>query len=203
MTDVGPTDVNPPENEFICTIPPDTDAQARAALQEAYAFKPNPDPTFDAFAAVILEQTGAKFTGINWVGPTLHQVFVGAALRGGAPVPPELRVMPGHQGFCTTMITQRKNRALGLQDLLSDPRYAFNEVVEEASEANPGGLGLRSYLGAPLLPPEGVAIGSIFAVDDQEREDWKMPIVQWMKDFASGTVMPYIIDQRDRLRRGQ
>lgn len=198
MTDVGPTDVNPPAHEFIDTIPPDADAAERTRLQQLYGFFSEVNSDFDAFAVTIAEKTGAMATGVNWIGPDLNQLFVGMAFGDGTEVLPEHRLMPGDHGFCTTMVTRRKNKALGLQDLLADPRYALNPVVEEHSEANPGGLNLRAYLGTPLLPPEGIAIGSLFAVDNKKREDWKMSTVQWLKDFARYEVMPYILRRAQR-----
>jgi hypothetical protein len=65
------------------------------------------------------------------------------------------REMDTEHGFCPHVVTRRK--ALVLDDVFAYPRFAGNPVVDE--------LGVRSYLGAPLIDEDGMVLGTVCAID--------------------------------------
>ncbi len=59
--------------------------------------------------------------------------------------------------------TIQKNEVLEIKNLAEDPRFKNFSYVKERPK-------LRYYLGAPLLDPEGYAIGALCVLDYEERE---------------------------------
>lgn len=162
MTD----EINP--EEFLhmprpLTIPADPLANRRAALQAQYGFKPiRRDPDFTAIAQETADHLGGV-CGVNHVDQYRNQVFVGI-------VGTNLEGMTCDQGACSTLITDRidngqiaKGRnAMALNDLIDFPLFASNEMVTK--------YGLGTYLGAKILPPEGVPLGTVFRVHPDPTE---------------------------------
>lgn len=66
-----------------------------------------------------------------------------------------------HVSFCAWAVHDRK--PLLVPDATEDPRFAENPEVT-------GGLGIRSYFGAPLLTESGHALGSLCVIDREPRE---------------------------------
>ncbi|MFE9367515.1 GAF domain-containing protein [Streptomyces sp. NPDC006978] len=54
-----------------------------------------------------------------------------------------------------------RRKALVLEDVCDYPRFAGDPVVDD--------MGIRSYLGAPLIDRTGVALGTVCAVDTVPR----------------------------------
>jgi PAS domain-containing protein len=81
------------------------------------------------------------------------------------------------------VVTRRK--ALVLDDVFAYPRFAGNPVVDE--------LGVRSYLGAPLIDEDGVVLGTVCAVDPSphsgaENAGWGQRGLEAIKKVASEVV---------------
>ncbi|MEU0066956.1 GAF domain-containing protein, partial [Streptomyces albidoflavus] len=70
-----------------------------------------------------------------------------------------IRHMARDHGYCPYVVVRRK--ALVLEDVCDFPRFAGNPVVDE--------IGIRSYLGAPLIDRTGLALGTVCVVDTQPR----------------------------------
>jgi GAF domain-containing protein len=135
-------------------------AAERAARHRELGLAAVPDERFDAFARKIVESTGALAAMVNLVGDQ-RMYFAGIATKPDLePGDPTFLGDPGREmdldrGFCPHVVARRK--ALVLDDVYAYPRFAGNPVVDE--------LGVRSYLGAPLIDDDGTVIGTVCAVD--------------------------------------
>jgi GAF domain-containing protein len=66
-----------------------------------------------------------------------------------------------------------------LDDVCDYPRFAGNPVVDE--------IGIRSYLGAPLIDRTGIALGTVCVVDIEPRP-WGRPGLETIKALAAELV---------------
>lgn len=73
----------------------------------------------------------------------------------------DMRQTPRGIAICDHAIRE-PGRIMEVRDLRLDPRFAGNPWVS-------GGIGVRFYAGAPLLTPEGVALGTVCVLDHQPR----------------------------------
>ncbi|UQA91763.1 GAF domain-containing protein [Streptomyces halobius] len=147
--------------------PQDDEAPARVARLRALGIGDSPLPAFDAFARELARTTRAPYAMVNFIDEH-RQYFAGLyapaqdrAVELG-PAPPSAqpgRVMARDHGYCPHVVVRRK--ALVLEDVCDYPRFAGNPVVDE--------IGIRSYLGAPLIDRTGMALGTICVVDLEPR----------------------------------
>ncbi|HEX8348310.1 MAG TPA: GAF domain-containing protein [Actinoplanes sp.] len=143
-----------------------------------------PDPEFDDFARKLSEVTRAPYAMVNFIGED-RQYFAGlhtapAAQAGGvepAPAAQPGRTMDRDHGYCPHVVVRRK--ALVLDDVCDYPRFAGNPVVDE--------IGIRSYLGAPLIDRTGTALGTICVVDIEPRP-WGRAGLATIKSLAAELV---------------
>jgi hypothetical protein len=144
----------------VSASPAQDGAAERAARHRELGLASVPDERFDALAREIVERTGAIAAMVDFVGDK-RLYFAGVASRTDlGPGDPVLLDDPGREmaldhGFCPHVVARRK--ALVLDDVYAYPRFAGNPVVDE--------LGVRSYLGAPLIDDDGTVIGTVCAVD--------------------------------------
>lgn len=168
----------------------------RVARQRELGLAPVPDARFDEFARRIVESTGALAAMVNLVGDE-RQYFAGLAVNNGAgPGDPAFLADPGREmdlehGFCPHVVTRRK--ALVLDDVFAYPRFAGNPVVDE--------LGVRSYLGAPLIDEDGTVLGTVCAVDPAprtgaEHDGWGQRSLETIKGVAVEVVAEIRARQR-------
>ncbi|NYI03487.1 GAF domain-containing protein [Allostreptomyces psammosilenae] len=138
------------------------------------------DQAFERFAELAARLTGAPIAMVNFVNDE-RQMFRGLCLYnpsasdeaagvapqggggGGQVVPYQLsrRDMPLTHGFCPHVVALRS--PLALNDVLAYPRFSGNPVVNE--------LGVRSYLGTPLIDDTGTVLGTLCVLDHSPR-DW-------------------------------
>jgi GAF domain-containing protein len=158
-----------------------------------------PDPEFDEFAKAVATDSGARFAMVNFIDE--HRQFfaglyppdMGQPVREpGAPPPPPSpedpgRVMRKDQGWCPHVVVRRL--PLVLDDVCDYPRFAGNPVVDE--------IGIRTYLGAPLIDRTGTALGTICVVDLEPRP-WGRPGLEFIKARAAQVVD--LIHLRERQR---
>jgi GAF domain-containing protein len=145
-----------------------------------------PDQEFDAFARHLAEAarilTGARhapFAFVNFI--TDRQYISGLYVAGqdswsatesaGAA---DLREAPLDVGFCPHVVVRRK--ALVLDDVCDYPRFVGNPIVDQ--------LGIRTYLGAPLIDRTGTTLGTICVVDREPRP-WGHPGLDLIKERAT------------------
>jgi GAF domain-containing protein len=176
--------------------PVDPEAPQRVERLRELGLGENPDPEFDEFARKLAEITGAPYAMVNFISedrqyfaglhtPSTRQT--GASLEAAAAGEPG-RVMSRDHGYCPHVVVRRK--ALVLDDVCDYPRFAGNPVVDE--------IGIRSYLGAPLIDHTGTTLGTICVVDTEPRP-WGRPGLETIKTLAAELVER--INQREG-RRG-
>ncbi|MEU0374487.1 GAF domain-containing protein [Streptomyces sp. NPDC006283] len=163
--------------------PVDREAPARVQRLRQLGFGDRPDAAFDDFARKLAEVTGAPFSMVNFIDEN-RQFFAGlhtpsgshsgadlGAATGGTPVS---RFMARDHGYCPHVVVRRK--ALVLEDVCDYPRFAGNPVVDE--------IGIRSYLGAPLIDRTGMTLGTICVVDTEPRP-WGRAGLETIKSLAA------------------
>lgn len=152
--------------------PVDREGAERSVLLRRLDLGLRPEPYFDAFADRLAGVTGAPYAMVNFIDEN-RQFFAGlhtpdGVRRGGqlGAVAAEStgagsgRYMARDHGYCPHVVVRRK--ALVLEDVCDYPRFAGNPVVDE--------IGIRSYLGAPLLDAStGLALGTVCVVDTAPR----------------------------------
>ncbi|MFJ8297300.1 GAF domain-containing protein [Streptomyces sp. NPDC094447] len=173
--------------------PVDKDAPERARRLRALGLGQRREPDFDAFAHRLADMTGAPVSMVNFIDEE-RQFFAGLHTPADAPgaaapvVGPVGRSMARDHGYCPHVVVRR--RALVLEDVYDYPRFAGNPVVDE--------IGIRSYLGAPLVDRTGVALGTVCVVDTAIRP-WGQAGLETIKAMAAELMER--IDRRADLRR--
>lgn len=170
--------------------PVDSDAQVRTQRLRSLGLGERSDASFDnfdAFADRVAEVTEVPFSMVSfidgnrqffaglhtpagtWKGSDLGAAAAGSGRRG--------RYVALDHGYCPHVVVRRK--ALVLEDVCDYPRFAGNPVVD--------GIGIRSYLGAPLLDRTGIALGAVCAVDVVPRP-WGRAGLDTIKSLAQELV---------------
>ncbi|MEU2155170.1 GAF domain-containing protein [Streptomyces sp. NPDC019396] len=168
--------------------PVDRDAPIRVRRLRQLGLGERAEPAFDDFAHRLAEVTRAPYSMVNFIDEN-QQFFAGlhtpsgshsgeqldaAAAATGADVS---RFMARDHGYCPHVVVRRK--ALVLEDVCDYPRFAGNPVVDE--------IGIRSYLGAPLIDRTGIALGTICVVDTEPRP-WGRAGLETIKSLAAELV---------------
>jgi GAF domain-containing protein len=172
---------DPPEHMF---TPVDEEAPRRMTRLRELGLGDRPEPEFDDFARMLATSTKAPLAMVNFVGED-RQYFAGlyapAFIEGGpgavAAADHPARVMTKQQGWCPHVVVRRL--PLVLDDVCDYPRFAGNPVVDE--------IGIRSYLGAPLIDRTGTTLGTICVVDLEPRP-WGRPGLEFIKAHAAEMV---------------
>jgi GAF domain-containing protein len=155
---------------YLMLTPDDPDAAPRARLHAELGLAAAPVPEFDEAARELAEATRASHARVTLVG-VARQYFAGLHAPPGERL---VRDADRDRGFCPHVVVRR--RALALDDARDYPRFAANPAVDED--------GIRSYLGAPLMDPSGVALGTLCAQDRTPRP-WGPKDLSTVKDAAA------------------
>ncbi|MEV8543470.1 GAF domain-containing protein [Streptomyces sp. NBC_01288] len=172
-----------PTSHLLLT-PEDREASARVARLRELGLGNAPIAEFDEFARNLAQVTGAPFSMVNFIDEN-RQYFAGlyAGGRPGVQLAPEEqpevgRTMTRDQGYCPHVVVRKK--ALVLEDVCDYPRFAGNSVVDE--------IGIRSYMGAPLIDwKTGMALGTICVVDT-DTHPWGREGLATIKSLAQQLV---------------
>ncbi|MFD3927067.1 GAF domain-containing protein [Streptomyces sp. NPDC058614] len=183
--------------------PQDKDVAARVRRLRRLGLGARAEPAFDAFADRLAEVTAVPYSMVNFIDEN-RQFFAGLHIPdggdrdgglggdldgglggelGGEPggglggSPGVGRYMARDYGFCPHVVVRRK--ALVLEDVCDYPRFAGNPVVDE--------IGVRSYLGAPLIDHTGIVLGTVCAVDIEPRP-WGRAGLEIIKSMAAELV---------------
>lgn len=181
--------------------PVDKDAPARVRRLRRLGLGERAEPAFDAFADRLAEVAAVPYSMVNFIDEN-RQFFAGlhtpdgsgsgGSGPGGGGSGDRLiraataadgsgtgvgRCLTRDYGFCPHVVVRRK--ALVLEDVCDYPRFAGNPVVDE--------IGVRSYLGAPLIDHTGIALGTVCAVDIEPRP-WGRAGLETIKSMAAELV---------------
>lgn len=169
---------------------------ARLARLAELGLGDRPDAEFDTFAARLAAAANAPYAMVNFVGDE-EQYFAGlygpdsskadaleAASSASHAAPG--RVMSREHGYCPHVVVRRK--ALVLDDVCAYPRFAVNPVVNS--------IGVRAYMGAPLIDRTGTALGTICVVNTEE-SNWGRPGLDMIKSMAAEVME--MIHRREQL----
>ncbi|MFD6923394.1 GAF domain-containing protein [Streptomyces sp. NPDC059944] len=173
-----------PSGRLLLT-PEDKDAPARVRRLLRLGLGERAEPVFDAFADRLAEVAAAPYSKVTFIGEEqqffagLHTPDRGGRAGAGATAEddgprPVGRRMGREYGFCPHVVVRRK--ALVLEDVRAYPRFAGNPLVDE--------IGVRSYLGAPLIDSTGIALGTI-CVEDVEPRPWGKAGLETIKSMAA------------------
>lgn len=182
--------------------PEDHEAPGRVVRLRELDLGKRPDPEFDDFAWRLAESaralTGAidsPFAMVNFIDQE-RQYFAGlyvasrrntdSAVAAGSTAGVQVgREMGLDHGFCPHVVVRR--RPLVLEDVCDYPRFAGNPVVDQ--------VGIRTYLGAPLIDRTGMTLGTICVVDREPRP-WGHAGLDLIK--ARAVEMVQLIHNRER-----
>jgi GAF domain-containing protein len=171
-------------DQRLLTAPHDPAIPQRLARLAQLGLGNRPDPEFDEFASRLATAAKAPYAMVNFVGDE-EQYFAGlygptstkadaleAASSASRATPG--RTMSREHGYCPHVVVRRK--ALVLDDVCSYPRFAVNPVVNS--------IGVRSYMGAPLIDRTGTTLGTICVVNTEE-SNWGRPGLEMIKSMAA------------------
>jgi GAF domain-containing protein len=180
--------------------PEDKDAPARVRRLRGLGLGERVEPAFDAFADRLAEVAAVPYSMVNFIDEE-RQFFAGLHTPDGtgeglrpvtAPTAADGaeygagRHMAREYGFCPHVVVRR--RALVLEDVRDYPRFAGNPVVDE--------IGVRSYLGAPLIDHTGIALGTVCVVAMEPRP-WGRAGLETIKALAAE-----LVEQIERREHG-
>ncbi|MFM9695591.1 GAF domain-containing protein [Streptomyces europaeiscabiei] len=171
----------PPLDRLLLT-PEDPAGPQRAARLAQLGLANTPRAEFDAFARRLALELDAPYAMVNFVDDR-RQFFAGLYTPEAGPVniaqgqaaeTSMSREMRLDHGFCPH--TVKRTAALVLDDVCDYPRFAGNPVVDE--------IGIRSYMGAPLVDTlAGMNLGTICVVDTDSRT-WGRQRLEIIKHMA-------------------
>jgi GAF domain-containing protein len=165
--------------------PVDHEAPQRVRRLRELGLGEQPDPEFDEFAHKLAQLTESPYAMVNFISED-RQYFAGlctpASAQSGAKAQAGAaadtgRVMAKTHGWCPHVVVRRL--ALVLDDVCAYPRFAGNPVIDE--------IGIRAYLGAPLIDRTNTTLGTICVVDTQQRQ-WGREGLKTIKEMAAELV---------------
>lgn len=180
------------EESLSMFTPVDDEAARRAQRLRELGLGERPEPEFDEFARKLAESAGAPLAMVNFIGED-RQYFAGLHApslaspdeTGAVAADDPARTMRKDQGWCPHVVTRKL--PLVLDDVCDYPRFAGNPVVDE--------IGIRSYIGAPLVDDETNTVIGTVCVVDLEARPWGRPGLDFIKQKAAELMQ--IIKERD------
>lgn len=167
-------------------MPEDEEAPRRVARLRELGLGERSEQAFDEFAKMLATSTKSPLTAVNFIGER-QQYFAGMyapTIMPGSPYPDDsVRGQENDTGFCPHVVARKL--PLVLDDVCDYPRFNGNPLVD--------GLGVRSYIGAPLIDRTGTALGTICVLDLEPRP-WGRPGLAFIK--AKAAEMMEIINKR-------
>ena len=134
---------------------PEDDSARLKELRSYGVLDTQPEAIFDDITHLVQDITGAKIGVISLIDEN-RQWFKSCVGLDDAP-----QETPRNISFCGHTIVQR--RPLIVNDALEDDRFADNPLVQ-------GDPHIRFYAGFPLIAANGMALGSLCAIDMEPKE---------------------------------
>jgi GAF domain len=144
------------------------------------------EATFDRVARLAATFTQSPLAMVNFINDE-RQMFRGMYVPGGSgdeDAGPEgagivfdlsdvAREAPGDYGFCPHVVAQGSQ--LALDDVFDYPRFKGNPLVND--------MGVRSYLGTPLVDNTGMILGTVCVADIKPRT-WDRKLREGMQELS-------------------
>ena len=153
-----------------------TDPDRLAAVRGTGLLDTDPEAEFDRLTRLAAKLTGAPVTFISLVDR--DRDFYKACFGFPEPLASERQI--SGTTFCHYAIASEG--PLVIDDTLADARYREVPTVRS--------LGVRAYLGVPLVLASGAAIGSFCAIDFEPRR-WTPLDVEVMQELAASTLREF------------
>ncbi len=145
------TDRRDPKTDHSFPVPAN-EGQRLAALERSGLLRTPPEPAFDRLTWLASHVLRMPVSLVTLLTPT-HQWFKS---RHGL----DMTETPRSWAFCNETILQRD--VFEIDDLAGDTRFANNPAVAGAPH-------FRFYAGAPVIDPDGYALGSVCVMDYEPR----------------------------------
>jgi len=134
-------------------VPPN-EAERLAALRQYDVLDTAPEPAYDDLARLAARLCGAPIALVTLVDENRQWFKAAVGLK--------LRTTPREHSFCARAICEPGPRLMVVPDALGDERFRRNPLVT-------GEPHIRFYAGAPLVTPDGHALGTLCVIDPQPR----------------------------------
>jgi len=129
------------------------DKHRLAVLSSYNTIEMGQDRTLDALCNLVLSTFGVPMAAVSLVDEhTTHHIGMAGCVFGD---------LPNENTFCSHAI--EGTDPFLIEDATNDYRFATNPFVKDAP-------GIRFYLGAPLIAPDGSTLGAICALDTKTRQ---------------------------------
>lgn len=128
---------------------PADEARRMQSVQALQVLDTDPEPVFDSIAHFVADLTGMPISLVTIVDRDRQWFKANHGLEG-------TRSTPRDVAFCAHAILQAD--PLVVPDASRDSRFALNPLVTSAP-------GIRFYVGCPLVASDGMAVGTLCAID--------------------------------------
>ncbi len=144
------------------------------AVEDTGLLDTPPEAAFDRLASLAARVLDVPIAMITMVDGTRTFVKSNVGLPEGGPIGREL---PVSDSLCAFVVASKT--PLAIEDGQADELYAQHPAIKS--------LGVRAYLGVPLIGPPGEVLGTLCAVDTQPRT-WRTDAIEILSQVAESVV---------------